>query len=29
MDESADLNIDSIAKYAANLPNVDIVQILG
>ena len=29
MDGSADLNIDSIAKYAANLPNVDIVQNLG
>lgn len=26
---NADLNLDSIAKYAANLPNVDTVQILG
>ena len=24
-----DLNIDSIAKYAANLPNVDTVEVLG
>jgi len=29
IEKNTDLNIDSIAKYAANLPNVEIVEVLG
>ena len=29
MEENRNLNIDAIAKYSANLPEVEIVQILG